>query len=69
MTVCLFVCLVQGSQEIANPYVDQQQDRKERRDLIAREGRRLEKHRAEKARTKSASLLAASSSEPVDLQA
>jgi len=31
-----------GVQEIANSYVDQQQESKERRDAIAREERRLE---------------------------
>jgi hypothetical protein len=47
--------LLQGVQEIANFYVDQQQELKERRDVIAREERRLEKRKAEKARTESAS--------------
>jgi hypothetical protein len=51
----MFVCLLQGVQEIANSYVDQQQILKERRDVIAREERRLEKRKAEKARTESAS--------------
>jgi len=35
--------------------VDQQQETNERGDEIAREERRLEKHKAEKARTESAS--------------
>jgi hypothetical protein len=35
--------LLQGGQEIANSYVDQQQETKERDDEIAREERRLEK--------------------------
>jgi len=35
--------------------VDQQQETKERRDVIAREERRLEKHKAEKVRAESAS--------------
>ena len=52
--VMLFVCLLRGVQEIANSYVDQQQQSKKRRDVIAREGRRLEKRKAEKARTESA---------------
>jgi len=47
----LFVCLLQGVQEIANSYVDQQQRSKERRDVIDREERRLEKRKAEKAST------------------
>jgi len=46
--------LLQRVQEIANSYVDQQQELKERRDVIDREERRLEKHKAEKARTESA---------------
>ena len=54
MFVCFFVCLLQGVQEIANSYVDQQQEFKERRDVIAREKRRLEKRTAKKARTESA---------------
>jgi len=47
--------LLQGVQEIANSYVDQQQELKERRDVIEREERRLEKRKAEEARTESAS--------------
>jgi len=43
--------LLQGVQEIANSYVDQQPESKERRDVIAKEERRLEKCKAEKART------------------
>ena len=39
---CLLL-LLQGVQEIANSYVDQQQESKERRDVIVREERRLEK--------------------------
>ena len=42
--------MLQGVQEIANSYVDQQQELKERRDVIAWEERRLEKCKAEKAR-------------------
>jgi len=42
-------------QEIANSYVDKRQEPKERRDVIAREKRRLEKRTAEKARTESVS--------------
>ena len=38
-----FVCLLQGVQEIANSYVDQQQETKGRGDEIARGERRLEK--------------------------
>jgi len=38
-------------QEIGNSYVDQQQKAKERRDVIKREERGLEKCKAEKART------------------
>jgi len=49
--------------------VDQQKGLKERRDVKARDERRLEKCKAEKARTESASLLATSSFEIVDLQA
>ena len=33
----MFVCLLQGVQEIANSYVHQQQEAKERRDVIAKE--------------------------------
>jgi len=40
-----------GPGEIANSHVDQQQESKERRDVIAKEERRLEKRKAEKART------------------
>jgi len=47
--------LLQGAQEIANSYEDQQQEPKERRDVIAREEGRLKKHKAEKATTESAS--------------
>jgi len=47
--------LLQGVQKIANSYVDQQQKSKERRDVMDREERRLEKCKAEKARTESAS--------------
>jgi len=43
--------LLQGVEEIANSYMDQQQESKERRDVIAREKRRLEKCKAEKAST------------------
>jgi len=46
-----------------------QQESKERRDVIAREERMIEKRIAEKARTESASYVASSSSELVDLQA
>ena len=38
----VFVCLLQGVQEIANSYVDQQQEKKGRGDEKAREERRLE---------------------------
>ena len=55
MRVCLFICLLQGVQEIANSYVDQQQVSKERRNVIEREERGLEKCKAEKERTESAS--------------
>ena len=37
----MLVCLLRGVQEIANSYVDQQQSPKERRDVIARDERRL----------------------------
>jgi len=46
--------LLQGVQEIANSCVGQQQELKEGRAVIAREERRLEKHKAEKAKTESA---------------
>jgi len=46
---------LQGGQEIVSSDVDQQQASKEKRDVIAREERRLKKHKAEKARTESAS--------------
>jgi len=42
--------LLQGVQEIANSYVDQQQYSKERRDVLEREERGLEKCKAEKAK-------------------
>ena len=47
--------MLQGVQEIAKSYVDQQQESKERRDVIGREEKRLKKCKAEKARTESAS--------------
>jgi len=47
--------LLQGVQEIAKFYVDQQQDLKKRRYVIAREERRLEKRKAVEVRTESAS--------------
>jgi len=46
--------LLQGVQEIAISYVDQQQELEERRDVIAREEGRLEKRKAEKAKTEAA---------------
>jgi len=47
--------LLQKVQKVTNSYVDQQQESKERRVVIAREERRLEKHKAEKARTEATS--------------
>jgi len=41
MTILDFVCY-EGVQEIANSNVDQKQESKESRDVIAREARRLE---------------------------
>ena len=40
---------------MANSYVDQQQESEDRRDVIDREEERLEKRKAEKARTESVS--------------
>ena len=56
--VCLlvqFAGYIRWVQEIANSHVDQQQESKERIDVIAREERGLEKCKAETARTESAS--------------
>jgi len=44
-----------GPGDSKHSYVDQQQEPKERRDVIDREEGRLEKRKAEKARTESAS--------------